>query len=215
MWTHMCYIQYPLTSKALLDNLHLLFGLSQGSTQETYRYLGTIRNLISRCRLGGQDLSAPLANLISAHNLYQSHYKKVLDRYKVGSIKWSSNNLDVIDMDLTLLDQHRGMVKYPAPISAAVSSVSKCRRQTPTSNQRTQMEPTLSLSHKLFREHIKTLLWENNSFVCGNRHHNPVNCHSILETGYHMMRVNEGEAKKLANIPTGRKRHSTLTSCYQ
>ena len=79
----------------------------------------------------------------------------MLDGYEVGSIDCYSKDLDSIETELMLIYQHRGLVKSPAPISAAVSSVSEHIWNTPTPPQRTQMEPALSLSQKLFQKCIK------------------------------------------------------------
>ena len=86
MWAQVCDTQDPSTPKALIANLRLLFGLSKGSIRETARYLGKIRNLILRCKLRVQYLSAPLVNLIAVQNLDIYRYQNVLDGYKVGSI---------------------------------------------------------------------------------------------------------------------------------
>ena len=84
-------------------------------------------------------------------------------------------------MDLTLIDQQWGMVKSPAPIDAAFSSVSERRCYTPEPPQMTQMEMAFSLSHKPFWGGIKTLSEDNKCFVCGNRHPDPGKCYPVLE----------------------------------
>ena len=65
MWAQLCESREIHTPKSLLTNTHLLFELSQGSTQGTTVYLGTIRNLIYCCKSGGEDFSKPLVNLIA------------------------------------------------------------------------------------------------------------------------------------------------------
>ena len=65
------------------------------------------------------------------------------------------------------------------------------------------MDLMFSLSHKIFWYHIKMFSEDNRCFVFGNRYPNPGNCHPILEAGYHMMKDEEGVAKKLARMPTG------------
>ena len=42
MWAQVCEIQEPRTPNTILSNLCLIFYLSQGSTQETQSYLGSI-----------------------------------------------------------------------------------------------------------------------------------------------------------------------------
>ena len=108
----MCDIQEPRTPNYLLANLRLLFGIFQGSTHETTRYLVKIRNLILRCKLGGQKLPPPLINLIAVQHLDPSRYQEVMDGYKVGSIDWSSKNLEAIEMDLNLIDHCRRLVNH-------------------------------------------------------------------------------------------------------
>ena len=53
MWDQVWEIQETCTPEALLDNLHLLYGLSQGSSHETTNCLGNIHNLIYCCKSGG------------------------------------------------------------------------------------------------------------------------------------------------------------------
>ena len=69
MWAQVYEIQDNRTPKALLDNIFLLFGLYQGSTQDIDSYLVTIRNLILLCKSVRKELSNPLVNMI----VYQHH----------------------------------------------------------------------------------------------------------------------------------------------
>ena len=63
------------------------------------------------------------------------HYQNIIDGYEVISIDCSFKDLDAIEMDLTLINQRRGLVKSPAPIGAAVRSVSEFRQETPNPPQ--------------------------------------------------------------------------------
>ena len=69
MWSQVCEIQEPHTLNDLLTNLCLLFGIPQGSTQETAIYLGKIRNLISQCKSGEHNFYTPLVNMIVVQRL--------------------------------------------------------------------------------------------------------------------------------------------------
>ena len=71
-----------------------------------------------------------LMNLISAHHMDLSPNPKVLDVCGVGSLNWYSKDLDSINMELKLINQSRGLVKYPVATGAAVVSVSNRRHQT-------------------------------------------------------------------------------------
>ena len=84
--------------KSLPANLWLLFGLPQGSNQETASYLGFILNIILRGNYVRQDFSNPLINLISINHLEQSHYQRVTYRYNVGSFNWSNKEIYSIEI---------------------------------------------------------------------------------------------------------------------
>ena len=79
MWYQVNKIQETCNPKALLANLHLFFGLSQGPTQEIPIYLGRISNLISHYYLGGHKFSTPLLNIIAVKHIEPYRYQKVLD----------------------------------------------------------------------------------------------------------------------------------------
>ena len=98
MWSQVCEIQEPLTTKTLLSCINILFGLYQGSNQDTTSYLGITQNLILRFNSGGKDFSTTLINMITVQHLDTSLYQKVMDGYKVGSINFFSKDLEAIDM---------------------------------------------------------------------------------------------------------------------
>ena len=50
----------------------------------------------------------------------------------MGSLDWSTKDLDAIETELALIDQHRCLVKSPPPLSSAAISVSECIQPTPT-----------------------------------------------------------------------------------
>ena len=200
---HVCKSQEHHKPKTLLSNLRLLFGLYQGSTQETTSYLGAICNLILRCKSARKDSSTPLINLIVINNLKPSRYRKLLDRYDVGYLDCSTKELYTIETELMLIEQHMGLVKPPPPLSAAARSVSEHGRPTPTPPQRSTTETSLYLSHKPFQDLIKALSEENKYFVCRNRHPKQGNCCPILEAGYLMIKDDKGVSNKLNRIPTG------------
>ena len=114
MWAQVCESQEPCTPKDLIANLQLLFFFYQGSNQETTSYLGFIWDLILQCKSGGQDYLIPLLNHIVVQNLDPSRYQKILDGYEVGSLDWYTKDLISIEKDLTLIYQHRGLVKFTA-----------------------------------------------------------------------------------------------------
>ena len=123
----------------------------------------------------------PLVNLILFRHLEPYHYQKVLGVYVFLSLNCSSKYLDAIKIYITLIDQRRVLVKSLAPIGATISSVSDCRRKTPTPPPRGQTEQSFSLIHNILWELIKMLLEDKKFFICVNIHPEPVNCHPILE----------------------------------
>ena len=121
----------------------------------------------------------------------------------MGAINWFSKDLDAIDTELTLINQHMSIVKYLVPIGSEVILVSDLRLQTPTPAQKNPTEPTLSVFHKLFWECINMLLEYHKCFVCGNRHPYPRKFCPTLDAGYILNKDEEGLAKKITSIPTG------------
>ena len=120
MRDHVCEIQKPHTPKALLANLQLLFFVSQGSTQDTTRYMDTIRNQIYIYNYIGQNFLIPLINKIDVHHLDPSLYQNFLDGYEVGSIYCYTKDLDETETELTIIDQSMGLVK-PLPPCISIS----------------------------------------------------------------------------------------------
>ena len=68
IWEQVCEIKHPCTTKALLSNLCILFGLSKGFTQEYPSYLEKRRNVISLCKSGGEEFSMSLENIIAVQH---------------------------------------------------------------------------------------------------------------------------------------------------
>ena len=78
-------------------------------------------------------------------------------------------------------------------------------------SQKKQQYPSFYLLHKLFQERIKMLSEENKCFTCGNSHPEPGNCRPILESGYLMIKDNEGAKNMLAIIESGRKKTTPVS----
>ena len=84
-------------------------------------------------------------------------------------------------MYIMLIDKRRGIVKSPAPIGAAINSISDRRRKKLTPSPRGETEYSFYLIHNIFWDIIKMLLEDKKFFICVNIHPEPVNCHPILE----------------------------------
>ena len=83
-------------------------------------------------------MSTPLVNIISVQHLDPRSYPKVLDGYEMGSLDFSSNDLDVIYTDLALIDQRRRLTKTPPTMaSAAVIFISDHKQQKKNPSERT------------------------------------------------------------------------------
>ena len=87
-------------------------------------------------------------------------------------------------MYITLINKLRGIVKYSAPTSSTISSVSDRRRKTPTPPLRGQTENSFTLIHNIFWEIIKMILDDKKFFICGNIQPDTLNCYPIIEAGY-------------------------------
>ena len=83
-------------------NLHLLFGLFQGSMQEKPSCLGKYRNSSHAASQGVRNFSA-LVNLIVVQHLDPRRYQKVLDGYEMGYLYWSSKYLETLDTELAMI----------------------------------------------------------------------------------------------------------------
>ena len=103
-------------------------------------------------------------NLISVQQLDPYRYQKVLEGYEVGSLDRSSKDIYAIKTEPTLINQHTGLVKYPAPTGAAISSVSEHMQKISRSPPRGQKYQYFPLSNKLLQYHIKTLLEKKSAF---------------------------------------------------
>ena len=87
-----------------------------------------------------------------------------------------------------LIDKRRGIVKSPAPIGAAIISVSDRRQKIPTPPPRGQTEQSFYLIHNIFWDIINMILEDKQFFIYGNINPDPVNFHPILESGYLMIK---------------------------
>ena len=93
-----------------------------------------------------------LVNINAVQHLEPGRYQKILYRYDLDSLYWSSKDLGTIYTELALIYQHQGLVNIP-PVTARMDiiSVSGCRWRTPMPQLREKQEPYLSLSHNLLR----------------------------------------------------------------
>ena len=136
-------------------NLHIIFGLFQGSMQENSSCLRNYRTSSHAASKGDRNFSA-LLNIIVVQHLDPGRYQKVLDGYNTGSLYWFSKYLDALDTELALIDHLRRLTNTLPVISReSTRSVSKRRLQTQMNFTRQKQEPSISFSHKRFRELIK------------------------------------------------------------
>ena len=103
-----------------------------------------------------------LVNLITVQHLDPYWYQKVLDRYKIGLLEWSSKDIDDTKMNLTIIDLCRGLVNTtPSPTRSSIISVSEYRQKNPMHPQIVKSYQSFTLPHKLSQERIKAFLEEN------------------------------------------------------
>ena len=78
--------------------------------------------MIIWCKSSGKELSILLMNLISVEHLDPYQYHSWLDRYKVGTLYWSSKDLDNIEIYLTLINQISGLSNQKITTDQGVES---------------------------------------------------------------------------------------------
>ena len=147
MWTQVCDIQETLTPNALPSNISILFSLLQVSTEENPKYLRKIQNFISKCKLGGQDFSTPMVNIIAVQHLDPVRHQQVLFGYKFVPLDLSYKYLDALETYLALIEQNQGLTNItPATVDLEIVSVSNHRKQTSTPHTRGKQDSYFSLS---------------------------------------------------------------------
>lgn len=104
-----CELQELKDPKALLANLHLLFGLHQSSQQKTSSYISSVFNLVSRCKDDDHDFTDALVSFNTMNGLYLTQYQKVLDSFEVKTLDWSMRSLQDIKYQLSLKEHHTSL----------------------------------------------------------------------------------------------------------
>ena len=121
--------------------------------------------------------------------------------------------MDTVEIELALIDHLRRLTNTLPVISReSARSVSNRRLQTQMNFTRQKQEPSISFSHKRFRELIKMLLEKNKLFVCKNIHPDPENFRPILYSGYLVTKDADRAAKKMAIIRPGRQKTKSISA---